>query len=281
MKRHFLDLVIMHPPGLPLVERFRAYLAEHPDLYLAPKETHYFSSEALQNGQAWYEAHFDDAASGKKRVEWSTSYLAAPGVAARLSREYPDAKLCVLIADPIECVVAAYETATRGKTGAPDLETWLESQPKLLESYKFGRQLSSFFGYYSPVDLLVLTLGDLRDNAGKAIGRLYDHLEVSTDFVPKELSVLTEDEVKPGFLARRLRLDRLWAHRRAVRLEAARAAFPVPTIALTPRERILLSRYYEADVATLSALLHRDLRAQWQYPVLETVKTKKTKRQGS
>lgn len=275
MKRHFLDLVIMHPPGLPSAEAFLAFAAEHPELYVAPTDTHYFSSEALQKGQDWYEHHFDDAGPRQKRVERSTSYLGAPGVAVRLSREYPDTKLCALIADPIECVVAAYQAATAGRAGAPDLESWLESQPRLLESFKFGRQLTSFIGYYSPVDLLVLTLGDIRENAGKAIMQLYDHIEVSSTFVPKVLRVLTEDEVKPGFWARRLRLDRLRARRRAARMAAARAVFPVPTLALSPRERILLSRYYEADVATLSALLNRDLRAQWQYPIVEEVTHKK------
>ncbi len=275
MKRRFLDLVIMHPPALPMADRFLAFVAEHPELFVVPAETHYFSSEALQKGQDWYEQHFAAAQSGQKRVERSTSYLGTPGVAPRLSREYPDTKLCVLIADPIEYVVAAYETATQGKTGVPDLETWLESQPRLLESGKFGRQLTGFMGYYSPVDLLVLTLGDIRENAGKIIMRLYDHVGVSTTFVPKVLRVLTEDEVKPGFWARRLRLDRLRARRRAVRMEAAKAAFPVPTLALSPRERILLSKYFEADVTTLSALLNRDLLAEWQYPVLEAVKPKK------
>ncbi len=279
MNRHFLDLVIMHSPGLPMAERFVVYVAEHPELYIAAADTHYFSSEAFQKGQAWYEAHFDQAMPGQKRVERSTSYLAVPGVAARLSREYPDTKLCILLADPIECVVAAYEAVTAGKAGAPDLETWLESQPKLLESFKFGRQLTGFMGYYSPVDLLVLTLGDIRDNAGKAIMRLYDHVEISTAFVPKVLRVLTEEETKPGFWARRLRLDKLRARRRALRMEAAKAAFPVPTLALTSRERILLSKYYEADVATLSALLHRDLLAEWRYLVLEATGSKK-KRSG-
>lgn len=275
MKRGFLDLVLMHAPALPLADRFLSLVAEHPELYVTTADTHYFSSDALTKGEAWYEQHFAAAGPGQKRVERSTSYLATPGVAARLSREYPDAKLCVIVADPIECVVAEYEAATRGKSGAPDLETWLESQPRLLESYKFGRQLTGFIGYYSPVDLLVLTLGDIRDNAGKAITRLFNHLEVSAAFIPKVLRVLTEDEVKPGFWARRLRLDRLRARRRATRIAAARAVFPVPTIALSPRERILLSKYYEADVETLSALLNRDLRAEWQYPVLEEGKSPK------
>jgi hypothetical protein len=105
--------------------------------------------------------------------------------------------------------------------------------------------------------------------------QLYNHVEVSTAFVPKVLRILTEDEVKPGFWARRLRIDRWRARRRAAKMAAAQAVFPMPTLALSPRERILLSRYYEADVATLSALLNRDLRAQWQYPIVEAVKHKK------
>jgi len=268
MKRKFLDLVIMQPAGLPLAEHFFSFVSEHPEVHMIPADTHYFSSQAFQKGAIWYEAQFAGAAPGQKRVERSTSYLGVAGVAARLSREYPDARLCVLIADPIECVLTAYAEASV-VSGAPitSLEAWLEAHPTTLERYLFGKQLAGFVGYYSPVDLLVLTLDDLRENAGKAIMQLYQHMGVATTFIPKELRVLTEEEKKPGFWARRLRLDRLRARRRAARLAVAQAAFPPPRLVpISSRERVLLSKYYDADVTLLSNVLNTDLRARWHYP---------------
>jgi hypothetical protein len=280
MKRQFLDLVIMHPEGVPRAEHFFSFVSEHPDVYMCPVDTHYFSSQAFLKGAGWYEAHFADATPGQKRVERSTSYLEAAGVAARLSREYPDARLCALIADPIECVLTAYDKAGKSKSRAADsLEAWLEANPAILQRYLFGKQLSGFIGYYSPVDFFILTLDDVRANAGKAIMQLYQHLGVATTFIPKELRVLTEEEKKPGFWARRLRLDRLRARRRAARLAVAQAAFPpAPQVSISPRERVLLSRYYQADVALLSNILNTDVRARWQYP--EPTPPKRRRRQN-
>jgi hypothetical protein len=266
MKRHFLDFVVMHPPGLPLAERFCSLVREHPELCILKEETHYFSTDKISQGREWYEAHFEECAPGTKRGELSTSYLSTPGVAVRVARDYPDARLVVLLADPLEIVAAQYAAATQSRGAAADLETWLEQQPQLLESLKFGKHLTSFFTYYSPVDLFVVTSDDVRANAGAIIIKLFEHLEVSKTFVPKVLRVLTEDVAKPGLLARKLRLDKWRAHRRNKRLLLANAVFPKEQVSLAARERVLLARYFEHDVEQLSALLHRDLRAEWQHP---------------
>lgn len=266
MKRHFLDFILMHPPELSLAERFFTLVREHPELCILSEETHYFSTDKISKGREWYEAHFKECAPGTKRGELSTSYLSAPGVAVRVARDYPDARLVVLLADPLEIVASYYRAATQGKGAAPDLETWLEQQPQLLESLKFGKYLTSFFSYYSPVDLFVITSDDIRDNAGATMIKLFEHLDVSKTYVPKVLRVLTEDVVKPGLMARKLRLDKWRSYRRNQRLALANAVFPKEKVSLSARELVLLARYFEHDINQLSALLHRDLRALWQHP---------------
>ncbi|MBY0309604.1 hypothetical protein K2Q16_00425 [Patescibacteria group bacterium] len=269
MKRHFLDYILLHPPELELAERFFELVREHPELCVLENETHYFSSDKISHGKGWYEAHYDTCSPGTKRGEVSTSYLTAPGVASRVARDYPDARLAVLITDPLEIVAERFLNAKKGQAAPADLETWLERQPHLLDSLKFGKHLTSFFAYYSPVDLLVMTSADVRTNAGEVIIKLFDHLEVSKTFVPKVLRVLTEDEVKPGLLARKLRLDRWRKRRRDKRLAIANSVFPKDTTVLGARERVLLARYFEHDLEQLSALVHRDLRAEWRHPAPE------------
>lgn len=266
MKRHFLDFIIMHPPEFLLAERFFALVREHPQLCILDEDTHYFSSDKIAKGRDWYEGHFKECKPGTKRGELSTSYLSATGVAPRVAREYPDARLAIMIADPLEIVAAHFAAASKAGGTATDLESWLERQPLLLESLKFGKHLTSYFTYYSPVDLLVMTSHDVRANAGAVITKLYDHLGVQKTFVPKVLRVLTEDEVKPGLLARKLRLDRWRKYRRGKRLALAKAVFPPEREALGARERVLLARYFEHDIEQLSALLHRDLRVEWEHP---------------
>ncbi len=264
MKQLILDFVIMHPPGLGLPQRFCALLREHPGLCFTPEDTKFFSSDALKKGRSWYEEQFADCGEGTKRGECSTSYLSAPGVPARLSREYPKARLVAVIENPLVAISEHYTKATSGHPSPPPLEAFLERSPLLLSEFLYGRQLVSFFGYYSPVDLLVLTGDDVRENPSKVVTEVYTHLEVDVHFVPKVLRVLTEEETRPGFWARRLRLDKLRAYHRARRLATASAVFPPTALTLSTRERVLLSRFYEKDVRTLSDLLHRDLVNEWQ-----------------
>lgn len=275
MKRGFLNFVIMHPPAVEHIDRFLSLVREHPDLCVLENETHYFSSDSLTRGAQWYEGQFVACGEGVVQGELSTTYLETPGVAARISRDYPDAKLAAIICDPREAVAAQYVKATSTMPTRPGLEEWLEQNPDVLPRFLFGKKLLSFFGYYAPVDFLVLTLDDIRTNAGKSVIALYTLLRVSTTFIPKELRVLTEDEVKPGFWARRLRIDRWRKRRRDKRLRHAESLFAQSTSPLTVREQVLLARYYEKDVAALSDLLHRDLLTEWNFPEIEKKKGRK------
>lgn len=269
MKRGFLNFVIMHPPAVEHIDRFLSLVRENPDLCVLKNETHYFSSDSLTRGAEWYEGQFAACGKGAVQGELTTTYLETPGVAMRISRDYPDAKLAAVLCDPREAVYAQYVKATSTVPTRPGLEEWLEKNPDVLPRFLFGKQLLSFFGYYAPVDLLVLTLDDIRANAGKAVISLYTLLGVSTTFIPKELRVLTEDEVKPGFWARRLRIDRWRKRRREKRLRYAESLFAQTALPLSVREQVLLARYYEKDVAALSDLLHRDLLAEWNFPEIE------------
>lgn len=267
MRKKFLDFVIMHPAFVGNIDRFLALVREHPNLCVLKKETHYFSSESFTHGAPWYESQFEECAGAEVQGEFSTSYLHTPGAAARISREYPDARLVTVLCDPRRAVFATYKNACASRTVPITLEEWLESNPEVLKRFLFGGQLLSFFGYYSPVDLLVLTVDDIHENAGKAFVKLCKLLDVPATYIPKALRVLTEDETKSGFWARRLRIDRWRKYRRERRLQLARALFAEEALPMSPRESVLLARYYEKDVAALSDLLQRDLLTAWQYPV--------------
>lgn len=273
MKRRFLDFVGLRLE-LPFAETFFQMVCQHPALCVPPSETYYFSSDKITKGPAWYEAHFEQCGEGIKRGEIATSYLATPGTAARLAREYADARVMALICDPLEAIATSYVHATKG-AAAGGLEAYLEKHPLLLPQYKFGKQLTAYFSYYSTVDLMVVTFDDVRADPVRIFKMLYSHLEVDVTFLPKVLRVLAEEEeTHPSWWTRRLRLDRLKARRRAVRVAASAAVFPPAKLLLTAKERILLARYYEQDVRELSALLNRDLLGEWGYPKSETLKKK-------
>lgn len=280
MKRHFLDFVGMSIPGRAGAD-FVRLVTEHPDLSIPTLETHYFSSDKISAGPDWYEQQFKNLAPTQKRGEFSTSYLSSPGAAARIAREYPDARIVALITDPIEAVAQLYAEAIArvgGRTTTPSLEVFLESQPRLVEQFRFGRYLQTYAVYYSPIDFFVCTLGDVRAAPVSVLSRIYAHLEVDATFIPKELIATVDEEVvgRPSRLLHLLRIDAWRAKRRAMKKAQAATLFPYPSVTITAREFQLLAQYFAPDVEQLGHLLHRDLLTEWKYPkITHTPKRKR------
>jgi hypothetical protein len=99
------------------------YLGWHPDV-LSPlrKETEYFTREYVR-GEGWYRAHFplDARAALRARLRSSTSvtfeatpdYLFHPLTPERAAHLLPDAKLVVLLRDPVERAFSHYRHMVR------------------------------------------------------------------------------------------------------------------------------------------------------------------------
>jgi len=84
------------------------YLVQHPGV-IAPlrKEVHYFDQNHAR-GEAWYRAHFGRAGEPGVNLDSSPYYLFHPAVPARLHALLPDARLVVLLRDPVRRAYSHY-----------------------------------------------------------------------------------------------------------------------------------------------------------------------------
>src|ERR1700733_8619605 len=106
------------------------YLNQHPEIYMCPvKEPHFFSNKvenlnkdlyrAPEPGKKYhtkvikdidvYTSLFDDGAAYKIRGEASPSYLWDSDVAQKLYQYNPNAKIIIILRDPIDRLVSAYQ----------------------------------------------------------------------------------------------------------------------------------------------------------------------------
>ena len=77
-------------------------LEQHPQVYLPPcKELHYFSLH-YGEGEAWYRQQFAKAAPEQRCGEITPYYLFHPIAPQRIKALLPEAKLIVLLRDPVE-----------------------------------------------------------------------------------------------------------------------------------------------------------------------------------
>lgn len=87
---------------------------EHPGLFLPPstKELFYFD-RYYERGIDWYAAHFANAPETSLCVEVTPSYLSSPEATERLPATLPNAKLLVLLRNPVDRALSDFNHAQR------------------------------------------------------------------------------------------------------------------------------------------------------------------------
>ena len=83
-------------------------LEQHPQVWLPPeKELHFFSLHYAR-GQRWYADRFADAAAHQCCGDITPYYIFHPHAAQRIADLLPDARLIVLLRDPVERCLSQY-----------------------------------------------------------------------------------------------------------------------------------------------------------------------------
>jgi hypothetical protein len=161
------------------------YLDLHPEVAMSrPKELNFFvASRNWAHGTAWYRSHFEV---GTKRTgESSPNYTKSPmfpGVAARMARVAPDARLIYLVRNPLRRLVSHY---VHNVVAGRELRTLAEvvhrrSHYVLCGQYHY--QLRPFLDHYPQSSILVLRAEDLRSQRRRTIQAAYRFLGLDSSF---------------------------------------------------------------------------------------------------
>lgn len=107
------------------------YFMDHPDVFVPMvKETNYYShwAEAFWGkGGLRYEdylMYFMDAEDQRVRCDISPYYLSEPGVALRIYRDSPRARLIAILRDPIELIISKFNL-DHANSDAVDIDNWI------------------------------------------------------------------------------------------------------------------------------------------------------------
>lgn len=259
-----------------------SYLKTHPEVCVLPDPTNFFSdTKVFAQGIDWYEKQFGVCAPGLVAGELASSYLQNIQSASLIARLLPTARLLAVIENPLVAVRVAYVEARRAQTISSKISVaqFLKQNPEVLLNAKYGRQLTPYFGYYAPIDFLVVTAEDVRTDSLAVVKNAFIHLGVNESFVPTALvHLIPEDETevkrKPGLLKRTIKLvvHGVSAGCRFIAHKIKRPVMPTETtfavagrVPLSPELEEFLKQYYREDVAVLSRLLHRDLTGEWGF----------------
>lgn len=111
-----------------------SYLCEHP--LVRPglaKEVHFFDNN-FARGPGWYRAHFPQAPRQDRRIGEATPYyMFHPLAPARMAATIPDAKLIVVLRNPVDRAYSHYHHEVRGGTETHSFEEALTLEAQRLD----------------------------------------------------------------------------------------------------------------------------------------------------
>ena len=256
-----------------------AYLQGHPQVFMPElKEVHFFSDEDNWNqGQAWYERHFQDAGESALAVgEASTTYSRFPhiaGVPARVAGMLPDARLIYLVRNPVDRMISDYLHRLSGNQEDASLETALLTKRKYADLSSYAMQIEQYLQYFPRLQMLILKSEDLRGQRVETLRSVCEFLGIDGSWLPPLLHKefhQTAERRQPRRMAESLtRLGAVSAAksllprfvRRWLRTALTTAGPSLPEGAVSPDLRRRLEDLVREDVLRLRRYMDKDFDA--------------------
>ena len=165
------------------------YLAQHPDVFMAKKEIHYFGSDLKLKERLTESAYLDlfEQATGKKIIgEASVWYLYSKTAAKEIKQFSPGAKILIMLRNPVDFIhslhsqhlfdsnetVQDFETAInldaeRKKGNKLPFSLDFFELPSYIESALFAEQVKRYYDVFGKENVKVILYDDfVKDTAG-------------------------------------------------------------------------------------------------------------------
>ena len=188
-----------------------ACLYEHPEIHAPIKEIHFFSRERnWPKGYGWYESIFADAKKDQKIGEFSTSYLADRETPQRIHQQYPNAKLIVVLRNPIERAFSNYVNDIMAGTvkASVSFAEALAERDEYIINGMYATHLRKYLEFFSRDNILILIHEDIKKDPAAFMKKIYQFIGVDDGF----LSFFLNKKVNIGRVPRFVWLDRLFIH---------------------------------------------------------------------
>lgn len=174
---------------------------EHPDVFMPRQEIAYFQDpDYLETSISRFESIFDAVKSEKAIGIKCPDYLGRPECPERIHKHIPDARLIVVLRDPVARAVSAYYWFMQVgiipvrplEEGFGDLINGRYDRrfPRSREIIDYGyyyQHLMRYLKYFDESQLLILLQSDLQNSPREAISQIYRFLEIDEGYISSAL----------------------------------------------------------------------------------------------
>lgn len=276
-----------------------AYMQQHPEIYFSPvKEPKYFSlddnqfphrgpgadiadSKVIRDAAA-YLGLFSGAGAYRARGEASVDYLYSPGVPERIYRAIPEARIIIVLRDPVERAYSAYMHYVRDGWETLSFEDALaQEEARKLDNWEFfwhyravglyADQVERYLRVFPRDQVHVVLFEDLVSDTPGTVKDLFSFLGVDASFVPNVSEQLNRSGQPKSRLLHNLMFAQNPVRRFVGRVVSASVKRSIGRMVaninlkkrpLSETTRRALRDEYRPDITRLEAVIQRDL-SRW------------------
>jgi len=240
-------------------------LTEHPEIFVARLETHFFDRNYDKGLEWWERTHFSEYRGERIVGEKTATYLHHPEVPQRIAETLPDVKLICCLRDPLERSYSHYLIWARNR---PDhqIPSFLEAateESDLMQRSLYFKQMKWFLKEFPRERILVKIYEDKLVDPVGFIQDVYKYLGVDATFNPPSVNLQT----KPGSFENQNKFwyttSRLLLHPRApLFIKRVYNKIRPETEGPSLEEDVFkeLAPFFSSDISGLEDFLNRDLR---------------------
>ncbi len=163
-------------------------LREHPEIFASEKKELHFFDENFEKGIEWYAQHFESA--GKPVIsEITPNYLNVEIALERMAKTVPDARLFVVLREPISRAYSSYRLLHNEHFQGKSFQEACEISPYLTRLSKYSEDLARVYSLYQSDQVKVFLYDDVLSDPADVVRQLYSFAQVDADFVPESIDV--------------------------------------------------------------------------------------------
>lgn len=236
----------------------------HPQVFMpSQKEIHFFNRH-YDKGIDWYFDIFEHATE-KAIGEATPGYLYHEHIPELIRKDCPDVKLIVCLRDPVERAYSHYwyrEDERRAQNIVTTFEDKIQQTPRLIEEGLYARKLKKYLELFDKDKLLILFNDDLKRDPEGYLKKVFEFLEVDTEFksplLNKKLNVSASKIGRARILYYLQKaLNKLGIYSLAKAVDSMNRK-EIPPINPSTR-KMLIEKFYLDDINELEKISGKDL----------------------
>lgn len=164
-----------------------ACLKEHPEVFVSEQKELHFFDEHFQKGLAWYETQFKDSTGRKAIGEITPNYLDSVVAIPRMAEIIPEARLIVILREPIQRAFSAYKLLYDKHYQGMSFVEVCKKSGHIIHLGLYASQMERVYKHYKKDQVKVFLYDDIQHNTLRMLSELFCFLHIDDKFKPKSI----------------------------------------------------------------------------------------------